>query len=68
MFRTIRVSLLQEGINIDPVLQQAGYHVGERIYSAIAAPDLAEILEKTAGFWKTTTSASLRSRARPRCD
>ncbi len=52
MFRTIRVSLLQEGINIDPVLQQAGYHVGERIYSAIAAPDLAEILEKTAGFWK----------------
>jgi predicted hydrocarbon binding protein len=53
MFRTIRVSLLQEGINIDPVLQQAGYHVGERIYSAIAAPDLTEILEKTAGFWKT---------------
>ena len=55
MFRTIRVSLLNEGINIDPVLQKAGYHVGERIYSAIAAPDLSDILDKTAGFWKTNS-------------
>jgi predicted hydrocarbon binding protein len=53
MFRTIRVSLLNEGINIDPVLQKAGYHVGERIYSCIAAQDLLDILDKTAGFWKT---------------
>lgn len=53
MFRTIRVSLLTEGINIDPVLQKAGYHVGERIYSCIAAQDLPDILDKTAGFWKT---------------
>ncbi|MDD1702459.1 MAG: ArsR family transcriptional regulator, partial [Methanoregula sp.] len=53
MFRTIRVSLLVEGINIDPVLQKAGYHVGERIYSCIAAPDLPDLLGKTAGFWKT---------------
>ncbi|MFA5332264.1 MAG: V4R domain-containing protein [Methanoregula sp.] len=59
MFRTIRVSLLTEGINIDPVLQKAGYHVGERIYSCIAAPDLPAILEKTAGFWKTNNLGKL---------
>lgn len=52
MFRTIRVSLLKEGINIDPVLQSAGYHVGERVYSAIAAPGLDKILANTGSFWK----------------
>jgi len=52
MFRTIRVSLLKEGINIDPVLKNAGYHVGERVYSAIAAPGLDRILKNTGSFWK----------------
>ena len=53
MFRTIRVSLLTEGINIDPVLRKAGYDVGERIYSSIAETDLTALLEKTARFWTT---------------
>ena len=52
MFRTIRVSLLKEGINIDPVLQNAGYQVGERVYSSIAAPDLEQMLKNSASFWK----------------
>jgi len=52
MFRTIRVSLLKEGIDIDPVLRNAGYHVGERVYSAIAARDLEKLLKNTESFWK----------------
>ncbi|MFA5237510.1 MAG: V4R domain-containing protein [Methanoregula sp.] len=59
MFRTIRVSLLTEGINIDPVLQKAGYHVGERVYAAIAAPGLPALLKKTAGFWKTNNLGAI---------
>ena len=59
MFRTIRVSLLSEGINIDPVLRNAGYEVGERIYSALAAPDLEEILERTTKFWTKNNLGTL---------
>ncbi|WP_321507531.1 V4R domain-containing protein [uncultured Methanoregula sp.] len=55
MFRTIRVSLLTEGINIDPVLRKAGCDVGERVYPVISAPDLASFLKKTAKFWKTNS-------------
>jgi len=59
MFRTIRVSLLSEGINIDPVLRNAGYEVGGRVYASIAAPDLEEILERTAKFWAKNNLGTL---------
>jgi uncharacterized protein len=52
MFRTIRVSLLKEGINIDPVLEDAGFHVGESIFPAVAGPDLGTTLENLGRFWK----------------
>lgn len=52
MFRTIRVSLLREGINIDPMLEEAGFRVGEALFPAIAGPDFATTLEKLARFWK----------------
>jgi hypothetical protein len=52
MFRTIRVSLLSEGVNIDPILHEAGYRVGEGLYPAVAAPELDELLERTGRFWK----------------
>ena len=55
MFRTIRVSLLSSGINIDPVLQKAGYEVGERVYSSLAKSGLDEVLANLAGFWKTNS-------------
>jgi uncharacterized protein len=52
MFRTIRVSLLSQGINIDPILREAGYRVGEGVYQVIADPDISKFLEKTGNFWK----------------
>lgn len=51
MFRTIRVSLLSEGINIDPVLQNAGYRVGQHLYPDIADADLSGLLANLQGFW-----------------
>lgn len=51
MFRTIRVTLLAEGIHIDPVLHNAGYRVGREIVEEIDGPDLGTVLEKLRKFW-----------------
>jgi len=52
MFRTIRVSLMSKGINIDPILREAGFRMGQGLYAAIASPDLSVLLDKTVKFWK----------------
>ena len=52
MFRTIRVSLLSEGINIDPVLHESGNRVGHAIAGTLAAGDISVLLENLGGFWR----------------
>jgi DNA-binding transcriptional ArsR family regulator len=52
MFRTIRVEMYQEGINIDPVLSEAGYRVGGALYAYVGSPDLEELLSNLASFWE----------------
>lgn len=52
MFRTIRVSLLSEGINIDPVLRESGYRVGRTIAANLADRDLSVLLDRLCVFWK----------------
>nr|WP_320160394.1 V4R domain-containing protein [uncultured Methanoregula sp.] len=52
MFRTIRVSLLAEGINIDPILEDAGVRVGQGMYGILADPDLDHFVRNTASFWQ----------------
>jgi hypothetical protein len=52
MFRTIRVTLMSKGINIDPILREAGFRMGQGLYAAIASPDLTGLLDKTVKFWK----------------
>jgi uncharacterized protein len=52
MFRTIRVSLMSRGINIDPILREAGFRMGQGLYASIATPDLSTLLDKTVEFWK----------------
>jgi len=52
MFRTIRVSLMSKGINIDPILREAGFRMGQGLYAALASPDLPDLLEKTIKFWE----------------
>ncbi|HEY3422324.1 MAG TPA: V4R domain-containing protein [Methanocellaceae archaeon] len=53
MFRTIRVALLNEGIDIDPVLHEAGRNVGNGVYSQMADDDLELMLGKIGDFWES---------------
>ncbi len=52
MFRTIRVSLLKEGINIDPLLHQAGIKVGEAVYKDLESSDIDKFIKNIAEFWE----------------
>jgi hypothetical protein len=52
MFRTIRVALLDEGINIDPILHRAGVKVGEAFYPKLKAPTMNKLTKNLADFWK----------------
>ncbi len=51
MFRTIRVALLNEGIDLDPVLRDAGQKVGEALYMKVGDEDTNKLLEGLAAFW-----------------
>lgn len=51
MFRAIRVELYARGINVDPVLSDAGYKVGTALYTAIGSPDRDVMLQNLARFW-----------------
>jgi uncharacterized protein len=53
MFRAIRVSLMDEGINIDPILRNAGFKVGETFYKKLESPDIAEFIENLSQFWES---------------
>jgi uncharacterized protein len=52
IFRTIRVALMEEGVNIDPILHKAGYKVGETFYEKLKDPDTGKLLENIQTFWK----------------
>jgi len=52
MFRTIRVALLDEGINIDPILHRAGVKVGEAFYHKLKAPTMEKLTKNLADFWE----------------
>lgn len=52
MFRTIRVALLNEGIDLDPVLHEAGIKVGEALYPRIADPNMDKLLANLSKFWE----------------
>ena len=60
MFRTIRVSLLTEGINIDPVLRESGYRVGTVLAKEFAGRDLSVLLQDLGAFWRNHNLGSLR--------
>jgi uncharacterized protein len=64
MFRTIRVELYLQGINVDPVLSDAGYKVGGALYAHIGSPDLNELLAGLAEFWSEHRLGRLEVRSR----
>lgn len=52
IFRTIRVALMEEGFNIDPILHNAGVKVGEKFYDDLKNPETDIFTENVAKFWK----------------
>lgn len=53
IMRTVRVTLLREGVSIDPLLYRAGLEVGRALYPDVTDPDLDLFLAHIAQFWKT---------------
>jgi predicted hydrocarbon binding protein len=53
MFKTIRVALINQGVNIDPILHESGIKVGEALYERVADPEMSKFLENIAQFWET---------------
>ena len=52
LFHTLRSMLIQEGINIDPVLHSTGLQIGKSIFESIYDDDLNIFLSNIADFWK----------------
>ena len=53
LFRTIRVALLKEGINIDPLLHDAGISIGESLYKDLKSEDMDKFVANIADFWES---------------
>lgn len=54
IFRTIRVALIKEGVNIDPILHNAGAKIGESVYEELMNPVTEDLIQNIAKFWKKT--------------
>lgn len=53
LFQTIKVSLISQGISVDPILHEAGVQVGETLYPSLETPDDHKFLENIAHFWES---------------
>jgi predicted hydrocarbon binding protein len=49
---TIRMSLISEGISIEPVLRNAGERVGKAIYHTVADQDYGVLVANLQDFWE----------------
>jgi uncharacterized protein len=52
IFQTIRISLINQGISIDPVLHEAGIKVGETLYPQVAHSHMDQFIQNIARFWE----------------
>lgn len=52
LFHTLRSMLIQEGINIDPVLQATGNRIGRSLFDSLYDDDLETFLANISQFWK----------------
>ena len=52
LFHTLRSMLIQEGINIDPVLQATGNRIGRSLFDLLYDDDLDTFLANISQFWK----------------
>ena len=52
LFHTLKAMLIQEGVNIDPILQSTGNSIGRAIFEKIYDDDLDIFMENIADFWQ----------------
>jgi len=52
IFRTLRVSLMEEGVNIDPILHNAGFKVGQTFNDQLKSPETDDLLQNISLFWE----------------
>ena len=52
LFHTLKAMLIQEGVNIDPILQSTGNSIGRSIFEKIYDDDLDIFIENIADFWQ----------------
>jgi len=52
LFHTLRSTLIQEGVNIDPLLYESGVKVGLSLYDAVKAEEIDELFSNIVEFWK----------------
>ena len=52
LFHTLKAMLIQEGVNIDPILQSTGNSIGRSIFQIMYDDDLDVFMENIANFWE----------------
>lgn len=52
LFHTLKSMLIQEGINIDPIMQSTGNSIGNSIFGKLYDEDLDVFIENIATFWE----------------
>ena len=53
LFHTLKATLIQEGVNIDPILQSTGISIGKSIFDKLYDDDLDIFMENIAKFWQS---------------
>ena len=51
LFHTLRSNLIQEGININPVLNQSGKNIGSAMYEKLYEEDINKFCDNIIQFW-----------------
>ena len=52
LFHTLKAMLIQEGVNIDPILQSTGNSIGKSIFEKMYDEDLDVFMDNIAEFWQ----------------
>lgn len=52
LFHTLKATLIQEGVNIDPILQSTGNSIGKSIFDKLYDDDLDIFMKNIAAFWQ----------------
>lgn len=53
LFHTIKSMLIQEGINIDPIMQSVGNSIGKSIFQKLYNDDLDVFLDNLCKYWES---------------